>query len=101
MKSLKEISAQCSFPSIRGSTEYIYKSFQDFLSYTPYKLWHNYVFESYYWTNSDEVYLFYKRCDNNTIVGEKYNIKFPVNVSDDADVRKWIRDNMPPLWKYL
>lgn len=105
-KTLKEISALCPVNKDRDSTEYNYKGFQDFLSYSPQRLWPGFIIDSYNWTENDELLIFYKKvCGNDSKVlverQDKRHIKFPVRAEEDTTIRTWIRENMNILWKLL
>lgn len=105
-RTLKEISALCPVKKDRDSTEYTYKSFHDFLAYSPQRLWPGFIIDSYNWTEDNELFIFYKKvCSQDTKVlmnrQDKRHIKFPVRAEEDEHIRAWIRENMCVLWKLL
>lgn len=77
------------------STEYRYSNFEDFLAYSPQRLWPGFRMDSYSWSKENILYIVYKKRL------ETRHITFPVRAEEDAVIRVWLHENMCVLWRLL
>jgi len=80
----------------KTSYEFGYKSWEEFMNYSPWNSWFQFELCNYIWTTDNMLYLFFN-CVKEP--GDKRHFKVHVTANDETLVREWLKEHIPAIWR--
>jgi hypothetical protein len=93
-KTLKEITEHRPFDT-RGFHLFVYSSWNEFISHTPWQMWRNMELCNYVWTSDNMLYIFFDCLKDST---DKRYFMMKIKESEDTLVREWLKVRIPVIW---